>query len=63
MKFSQNAVGVEKFISKLKNSHRNGKMIFRAFQCEMEQDYSIVSRFLLAPVPKRFVKALRIGFS
>jgi len=42
--------GVEKFIPKLRNRCRNGKMIFRAFQCEMELDYITVSRLLLVPV-------------
>jgi len=29
-----------------------GRLIFRAFQCEMELDYNTVSRFLLVPVEK-----------
>jgi len=29
-----------------------GTLIFRAFQCEMELDYIIVSRLLLVPVAK-----------
>jgi len=29
-----------------------GRLIFRAFQYEMELDYIIVSRLLLVPVPK-----------
>jgi len=28
------------------------RLIFHAFQCEMELDYVIVSRLLLAPVAK-----------
>jgi len=54
----------------LQNSFRNedtvaevGRLIFRAFQCEMEQDYTTLSKLSLAPAEKRFVKALRIGFS
>jgi len=31
-----------------------GRLIFRAFQCEMELDYITVSRLLLVPVPKGF---------
>jgi len=27
-----------------------GRLIFRAFQCEMELGYNIVSRMLIAPV-------------
>jgi len=38
------------------------RLIFRAFQCEMELDYITVSRLLLVPVVN-VVKALRIGFS
>ena len=65
VKFSQTTVVV------LKNSFRNndtfaelGRLIFRAFQCEMEPDYTTVSRLLLdCPSSKSFVKALRIGFS
>ena len=41
----------------LKNPFRNeetgaemGRLIFRAFQCEMELDYITVSRLLLVPV-------------
>jgi len=48
-----------------------GRLIFRAFQCEMELDYITVSRLLLVPVvnvcesiKKWFqLKALRNGFS
>ena len=40
-----------------------GRLIFRAFQCEMELDYITVSRLLLVPVAKGFVKALGIDFS
>jgi len=40
-----------------------GRLIFRAFQCEVELDYITISRLLLVPCSKRFVKALRIGFS
>jgi len=40
-----------------------GRLIFRAFQCEMELEYITVSRLLLVPEAKWFVKALRIGFS
>jgi len=29
-----------------------GRLIFRAFQCEVELDYSTVSRLLLIPVEK-----------
>jgi len=29
-----------------------GRFIFHAFQCEIELDYIIVSRLLLAPVAK-----------
>jgi len=43
----------------LKNSFRNQetvtkveRLIFRAFQCEMELDYITVSRLLLVPVEK-----------
>jgi len=43
---------VEKLISKLRNSHRSGRLIFRAFQCEMELGYITVSRLLLVPVAK-----------
>jgi len=39
-----------------------GKLIFRAFQCEMELDYITLSRLLLVPVAKG-LKVLRIGFS
>jgi len=39
-----------------------GRLIFRAFQCEMELDYITFSRLLLVPVAI-IVKALRIGFS
>jgi len=53
MIFSQTAVMV------LKKSFRNeetvaemARLIFRAFQCEIELDYIIVSRLLLAPVAK-----------
>ena len=51
--FSQTAVLV------LKNSFRNyetvaemGRLIFRAFQCEIELDYITISRLLLIPVAK-----------
>jgi len=44
-----------------------GRLIFRAFQYEMELEYITVSRLLLVAKgfasSKRFVKALRIGFS
>jgi len=50
VKFSETAVVV------LKNSFRNsdtvaemGKLIFRAFQCEIELDYITFSRLLLVP--------------
>jgi len=33
-----------------------GRLIFRAFQCEMELDYITVSRLLLAPVAKGLSK-------
>jgi len=53
VKVSQTAV-VE-----LKNSFRNyetvtdvGRLIFRAFQCEMELDYTNVNRLLLVPLAK-----------
>jgi len=53
VKFSQTAVVV------LKNSFPNeetfaevGRLIFRAFQCEVELDYITVSRLLLVPVAK-----------
>ena len=29
-----------------------GRLVFRAFQCETELDYIIVSRLLLVPVAK-----------
>jgi len=38
------------------------RLIFRAFQCEMELDYIIASRLLLAS-SKRFVRVLRTGIS
>jgi len=51
VKFSQTAPVV------LKNSFRNldtvaemGKLIFRAFQCEIELDYITFSMLLLVPV-------------
>jgi len=51
VKFSQTAIVV------WKNSFRNseigaemGRLIFRAFQCELEPDYITVSRLLLVPV-------------
>jgi len=57
VKFSPTAVVV------LKNSFQNyetvaevGRLIFRAFQCEMELDYITVSRLLLVPVAKGFSK-------
>ena len=28
------------------------RLVFRAFQCEMELDYIILSRLLLAPIEK-----------
>jgi len=40
-----------------------GRLIFRAFQCEMQLDYIPVSRLLLVPVAKMVLKALGIGFS
>jgi len=53
VEFSQTAVVV------LKNSFRNqktvaevGRLIFRAFQCEMEVDFITVSRLLLVPIAK-----------
>jgi len=53
VKFSQTAVVV------LKNQFRNeetvaevGRLIFRAFQYEMELDYITVRRLLLVPVAK-----------
>jgi len=63
VKVSQTAVVV------LKNSFQNyetvaemGKLIFGAFQCEMEMEYMAVSRLLVVPVAKGLhVKALRIG--
>jgi len=57
VKFSQTAVMV------LKKSFRNKetvaamvRLIFRAFQCEIELDYIIVSRLLLAPAAKGLLK-------
>jgi len=64
MIFSQTAVVVLKYsFRNYKTVAEMPKLIFRAFQCEMELDYIIVSRLLLVPVAKRFVKALTIGFS
>jgi len=58
VKFSQTVwYSVEKLISKLRNSHRSGRLVFRAFQCEMELGYITVSRLLLVPIAKVFVKA------
>jgi len=61
VKFSQSAVVV------LKNSFRKyetvakmGKLIFRAFRCEMELEYVTVGRSLLAPEQK---VCESIGFS
>jgi len=44
--------GGESFSSKLRNSHRNVKIIYRAFHCEVELYYITVSRLLLVPLSK-----------
>jgi len=41
--------GVEQFISKLTGAEM-GRLIFRAFQYEMELDYITVRRLLLVPI-------------
>jgi len=63
VKFSQTAVVV------LKNSFPNeetfaevGRLIFRAFQCEVELDYITVSRLLLVPVAKGLWKQFKNWF-
>jgi len=64
VKFSQTAVVV------LKNSFRNydtvaemEKLTYSAFQCEMEAGLYYFQQIVACPSSKRFVKALRIGFS
>jgi len=55
VKFSQTGetTVVEEFISKLQETVAEvGRLIFRAFQCEMELDYVTVSRLLLVSVAK-----------
>jgi len=61
--FSQTTVGVEKFISKLKSSYRNGKidLLWISVWDGTESYYS--QQIVAWPSSKRFVKALRIGFS
>jgi len=43
-----------------------GRLIFSAFQCEMELDYTVgyySQQIVACPSSKRFVKALRIRFN
>jgi len=46
--------GGESFSSKLRNTRRIGRLIYRAFQCEAELDCITVSRLLLVPLAKYF---------
>ena len=61
MKFSRTTVVVlKKIFRNYETVAEIGRLIFRAFQLEIELDYITVSRLL--PSSKRFVKALSIGF-
>jgi len=48
--YSDRGRGVEKFISKLRNSRTSGKINLSCIQCEMELDYITVSRLFLVLV-------------
>ena len=51
MKFSQTAIALWKnSFPHYETCTEMGRLIFRAFQCEMELDYITVSRLLLVPV-------------
>jgi len=39
-----------------------GRLIFRAFQCEMELDYIILSKLLLAPVQQKVCESIKNWF-
>jgi len=63
VKFSQTAVAVEIFISKLSNRRRKGNIDLPCISVCDETGFYDCPQIVAYPSSKRFVKALRIGIS